>query len=364
MNDTAPYREVLTHGFFVDADGKKMSKSLGNTVAPDLIFKQYGADILRLWVAATDYRGEMTVSDEIFKRVADSYRRIRNTSRFMLSNLNGFDPEKDQVKAAEMIAVDYWITRQCQQLQKEIIEHYDNYNFLNIYQRIHSFCVVELGGFYLDVIKDRQYTTQADSLARRSTQTALFHILEMFSRLIAPILSFTADEIWQNIPGSREESVFLSNFADGIADYPELSAFDDAFWQQLLAVKTSVNKELEAKRAAKEVGASLSAEITLYAAPELHAQLEQLGDELRFVLLTSKASLATDQSGGEETECAGLRVDILASKHIKCERCWHHRPDVGVVAEEPELCSRCVDNVSGDGESRAILFRILLRIKQ
>ena len=185
-----------------------MSKSLGNTVAPDLICKQYGADILRLWVAATDYRGEMTVSDEILKRVADSYRRIRNTARFMLSNLNGFDPGKEQIAAAEMVAVDYWITRQCQLLQNEVIEHYENYNFLHVYQRIHNFCVVELGGFYLDVIKDRQYTTKPDSLSRRSAQTAMFHLLEMLSRLIAPILSFTADEIWQNIPGEREQSVF------------------------------------------------------------------------------------------------------------------------------------------------------------
>ncbi len=355
MNDTAPYREVLTHGFFVDAEGKKMSKSLGNTVAPDLIFKQYGADILRLWVAATDYRGEMTVSDEIFKRVADSYRRIRNTSRFMLSNLNGFDPEKDQVKAAEMIAVDYWITRQCQQLQKEIIEHYDNYNFLNIYQRIHSFCVVELGGFYLDVIKDRQYTTQADSLARRSTQTALFHILEMFSRLIAPILSFTADEIWQNIPGARQESVFLSNFADGIADYPELSAFDDAFWQQLLAVKTSVNKELEAKRAAKEVGASLSAEIDIYCDDALALSLASLESELKFALIVSRVAvhpLFEAPAGSSSTDLDNVKLVVSASKHDKCERCWHHTQDIGQSSDHPTLCQRCIVNVDGEGEPR------------
>ena len=355
MNDTAPYREVLTHGFFVDADGKKMSKSLGNTVAPDLIFKQYGADILRLWVAATDYRGEMTVSDEIFKRVADSYRRIRNTSRFMLSNLNGFDPEKDQVKAAEMIAVDYWITRQCQQLQKEIIEHYDNYNFLNIYQRIHSFCVVELGGFYLDVIKDRQYTTQADSLARRSTQTALFHILEMFSRLIAPILSFTADEIWQNIPGARQESVFLSNFADGIADYPELSAFDDAFWQQLLAVKTSVNKELEAKRAAKEVGASLSAEVDIYCDDALALSLASLESELKFALIVSRVAvhpLCEAPAGSSSTDLDNVKLVVSASKHDKCERCWHHTQDIGQSSDHPTLCQRCIVNVDGEGEPR------------
>lgn len=358
MNDSAPYKQVLTHGFFVDAEGKKMSKSLGNTVAPDLIFKQYGADILRLWVAATDYRGEMTVSDEIFKRVADSYRRIRNTARFMLSNLNGFDPAVDQVKAEEMIAVDYWITRQCQQLQVEIIEHYDNYNFLNIYQKIHNFCVVELGGFYLDVIKDRQYTTQADSLARRSAQTALFHILEMFSRLIAPILSFTADEIWQNIPGKREDSVFLSNFADGIADYAELSAFPDAFWQQLLAVKTAVNKELEAKRAAKEVGSSLSAEVDIYCDAALAKSLDSLATELRFALIVSRVGIhALSDAPGDAsaTELDNLKLVVSASKHEKCERCWHHTEDIGSSADHPTLCQRCVVNVDGEGEPRSFV---------
>ena len=358
MNGTAPYRQVLTHGFFVDADGKKMSKSLGNTVAPDLIFKQYGADILRLWVAATDYRGEMTVSDEIFKRVADSYRRIRNTARFMLSNLSGFDPERDQVNAQDMIAVDYWIMRQCQLLQKEVIEHYDNYNFLNVYQKIHNFCVVELGGFYLDVIKDRQYTTQADSLARRSTQTALYHILEMFSRLIAPILSFTADEIWQNIPGSRVESVFLSNFADGVADYPELEAFPDEFWQQVLAVKTAVNKELEAKRAAKEVGASLSAEVDIYCDDTLAALLNSLETELRFALIVSRAkvhSIAEAPEHASATELENVKLVICASSHEKCERCWHHTADIGMSAEHPSLCQRCVVNVDGDGEPRSFV---------
>lgn len=358
MNDAAPYKEVLTHGFFVDADGRKMSKSLGNTVAPDLIFKKYGADILRLWVAATDYRGEMTVSDEIFKRVSDSYRRIRNTARFMLSNLNGFDPEKDQVEPQQMIAVDYWIVRQCQKLQAEVIEHYDNYNFLNIYQKIHNFCVVELGGFYLDVIKDRQYTTQTNSLARRSTQTAMYHILEMFSRLIAPILSFTADEIWQNIPGDRAESVFLSNFADGLEDYSELADFPDTFWSQLLAVKTAVNKELEAKRAAKEIGASLSAEIDIFCDDELMQLLGKLESELKFALIVSRVTvrpLADAPADANSTELDNMKLLASASSNEKCERCWHHTEDVGESAEHPTLCQRCVTNVDGEGEPRAFV---------
>ncbi len=356
MHGTAPYKEVLTHGFFVDAEGRKMSKSLGNTVAPAKIFQQYGADILRLWVAATDYRGEMTVSDEIFKRVADAYRRIRNTCRFMLSNLSGFSPASDRVNSNELLALDYWIVRRCQLLQEEMIKHYHEYNFLNVYQKLHNFCVIELGGFYLDVIKDRQYTTQTDSLARRSTQTAMYHILEMFSRLMAPILSFTADEIWQNIPGERAESIFLSDFAAAPALFPESDDFSDSFWQQVMAVKTAVNKELESKRAAKVIGSGLSAEIDLYCDEALQARLQRLGEELRFVLIVSRATLHAASAAPAEavkTEVAGLSLQVSASAEPKCERCWHHRSDVGSHAQHPTLCNRCVDNIDGDGEQRA-----------
>ena len=356
MHGTAPYKEVLTHGFFVDAEGRKMSKSLGNTVAPAKIFQQYGADILRLWVAATDYRGEMTVSDEIFKRVADAYRRIRNTCRFMLSNLSGFDPLTDNVQDNELIALDYWIMRRCQLLQQEIIEHYHEYNFLNVYQKLHNFCVIELGGFYLDVIKDRQYTTQADSLARRSTQTAMYHILEMFSRMLAPVLSFTADEIWQNIPGERAESIFLTNFADAPDLLPESDEFSDEFWQQVMLVKTAVNKELESKRAAKEIGSGLSAEVDLYCDAALRAHLQRLGEELRFVLIVSRTTLHDADTATAEsvaTEVAGLSLQVTASSEEKCERCWHHRSDVGSNTSHPTLCVRCVDNIDGTGEQRA-----------
>ena len=355
MNGTAPYRQVLTHGFFVDAEGKKMSKSLGNTVAPEQIFKQYGADILRLWVAATDYRGEMTVSEEIFKRVADAYRRIRNTARFMLSNLNGFDPATDSVEVEQMLELDRWIVRQCQLLQQEVITHYHNYNFLNIYQKIHNLCVIELGGFYLDVIKDRQYTTQADSLARRSTQTALHHILEMFSRMIAPILSFTADEIWEYIPGQRTESVFLSNYDEGLPQLAESKQFNDEFWRQLMAVKTAVNKVLEAKRTEKVIGSGLSAEVDLYCSDKLAAALNKLESELRFALIVSRATvkpLADADTHAVETEMKNLKLTVAASAHAKCERCWHHREDVGQQASHPGLCLRCIENIEGDGERR------------
>ena len=356
MNGSAPYKEVLTHGFFVDADGKKMSKSLGNTVAPKLIYKQYGADILRLWVAATDYRGEMTVSDEIFKRVADSYRRIRNTARFMLSNLNGFDPEQDALSSSDMLALDQWIVRQAQKLQVDVIDHYTEYNLLNVYQKVHNFCVIELGGFYLDIIKDRQYTTKTDGVARRSTQTAMYHIVEILSRLIAPILSFTADEIWQHIPGKREESVFLSGFDQTVDDFPEVEGFSDSYWRLLMSVKTAVNKELEQKRKEKSVGSALGAEVILYCDNALAGELEKLSHELRFVLIVSSVSLKPLEQADElcsETELSGLKVKISASPLDKCERCWHHSSDITSEGQFAGICQRCVQNIAGDGEVRA-----------
>jgi len=236
-----------------------------------------------------------------------------------------------------------------------VVTHYHNYNFLNIYQKIHNFCVIELGGFYLDVIKDRQYTTQADSLARRSTQTAMYHILEMFSRMIAPILSFTADEIWQHIPGERTESVFLSNLADGLSLLPESQAFSDEFWRQLLEVKTAVNKVLEAKRSEKVIGSGLSAEVDLYCSADLAAALNSLGSELRFALIVSRASvkpLAEADTAAVATEMADLKLTVTPSNFAKCERCWHHREDVGQQPSHPGLCLRCVENIEGDGEQR------------
>ncbi len=356
MYGEAPYRQCLTHGFFVDAEGRKMSKSLGNTVAPERIYKEYGADILRLWVAATDYRGEMTVSQEIFKRVADAYRRIRNTARFMLANLNGFDPAQHLLPADEMVALDQWIVYRCAELQKEVIEHYHAYNFHLIYQKIHNFCVIELGGFYLDIIKDRQYTTRADSVPRRSTQSAMYHILEMLSRLIAPILSFTGDEIWQNIPGERAESVFLTDFESVSAGFESPGAFSDEFWVQVMAVKTELNKELEKKRADKTLGSSLSAEVDLFCNDSLAAALGKLDEELRFALIVSRATIKADSEAGEDavaTEIDGLKLSVAASANEKCERCWHHRADVGEVESHPTLCRRCVENVEGEGEARA-----------
>ena len=350
MHGVAPYKGVLTHGFTVDGQGRKMSKSIGNVMSPQKVCNSLGADIIRLWVAATDFSAEMAVSDEILNRTADAYRRIRNTARFLLSNLNGFTPADNLVAVDDMLALDQWVLGRAAELQTEIEAAYHSYNFHAVYQKITHFCSQDLGGFYLDIIKDRQYTCGADSLSRRSAQTAMYYLIEIMTRWMAPILSYTADELWEHIPGNRAESVQLDVWYD--IPRAKATSMTADYWMQIMAVKQAVNKSLELQRNKGLIGGSLSAEITLYAEPELHAQLLQLGDELRFVLLTSKASLVAGENGGAETELAGLCLDIHATEHVKCERCWHHREDVGVVAAEPELCGRCVDNVSGAGEVR------------
>ncbi|MBZ9540012.1 isoleucine--tRNA ligase [Modicisalibacter tunisiensis] len=351
-----PYKGLLTHGFTVDAHGRKMSKSVGNVIAPQEVMDKLGADILRLWVASTDYSGEMAVSDEILKRTADAYRRIRNTARFLLANLNGFDPARDAVAFDDLLALDQWVIDRAAQLQSRIETAYAEYRFLEVYQQVHTFCSRELGGFYLDVIKDRQYTTQADSLARRSCQTALYHVVEALARWVAPILSFTGEEIYEHIPGERRESVLLETFYDGLATLDDGAAFDREFWERVLQVKQAVNKCLEDARNAKRIKSGLSAEVTLYADDALRETLGRLGDELRFVLLTSEVHLASRDAAGDDaeaTELDGLAVAVAASAHAKCERCWHHRPDVGTHPEHPDLCGRCISNLpDGPGEIR------------
>lgn len=353
INGKPPYRQVLTHGFTVDTNGHKMSKSLGNVIPPQEIINELGADVLRLWVAATDFSGEMTVSKEIFKRTADSYRRIRNTARFLLSNLNGFEPASDLLAMDDMLALDRWAVERTAALQQEIIAAYDAYNFHQIYQKLHNFCVVDLGGFYLDIIKDRQYTCQQNSKARRSAQSALYHIIEAMVRWLAPITSFTADELWDHIPGEREGIVFAQTWYDFPVATAEAELGND-YWQQIAAVKTEVNKLLEAKRGEGEIGGSLQAEVTLYCAPELEVLLNKLGDELRFVLITSAASVRPISDAGDASACEldGLSLAVNKSAHAKCERCWHYREDVGSHSQHADLCGRCVDNIDGDGEVR------------
>ncbi|EPJ85288.1 isoleucyl-tRNA synthetase [Pseudomonas sp. CFII64] len=355
LDDHAPYRELLTHGFVVDENGRKMSKSLNNVVAPQKVNDSLGADIMRLWVSATDYSGEMAVSDQILQRSADAYRRIRNTARFMLSNLTGFNPATDILPAEEMLALDRWAVDRAALLQRELQEHYGEYRFWNVYSKIHNFCVQELGGFYLDIIKDRQYTTAADSTARRSCQTALFHISEALVRWIAPILAFTADELWQYLPGERNESVMLNTWYEGLSEMPADFELDRAYWERIMEVKVAVNKEMENLRAAKAIGGNLQAEVTLYAQDSLVADLAKLGNELRFVLITSTASVEPVLDAPADavvTEVTGLKLKVVKSGHPKCARCWHHRADVGVDPAHPEICGRCVDNISGSGEVR------------
>lgn len=355
IDNHAPYRELLTHGFTVDESGRKMSKSLGNTIEPEKVNNTLGADILRLWVSATDYSGEMAVSEQILQRSADAYRRIRNTARFLLSNLSGFDPARDLLPAEDMLALDRWAVDRTLLLQRELEEHYGEYRFWNVYSKIHNFCVQELGGFYLDIIKDRQYTTGANSVARRSCQTALYHISEALVRWIAPILAFTADEIWQYLPGERNESVMLNSWYQGLSELPADAELDRAYWDRVMAVKAAVNKELENQRSAKVIGGNLQAEVTLFAEEGLTADLNKLGDELRFVLITSAASVVPFVQAPADavtTEVEGLKLKIVKSGHAKCGRCWHFRADVGSHPEHPEICGRCVDNLSGEGEVR------------
>ena len=355
VRDAAPYRTVLTHGFTVDEQGRKMSKSLGNVIAPQEVTNDLGADVLRLWVAATDYRGEMTVSKSILTQMADSYRRIRNTARFLLANLNGFEPTENAVANEDMLALDRWVVDRAAQLQQEIIGLYENYQFHQIYQRIHNFCAIDLGAFYLDIIKDRQYTCQADSLARRSCQTALWHISEALVRWMAPILSFTAEEIWQHLPGERSESVFLAQWYDGLAELPATAELGRDFWLQVMQVKQAVNKSIEDARNQKIVRANLAADTVLYVDESLTNLLSRFGDELRFVTITSTATLkplAAAPADLAGTALSGLKVAITASAHGKCSRCWHHREDVGQHQAHPELCGRCIDNIDAAGEVR------------
>ncbi|TWX66545.1 isoleucine--tRNA ligase [Colwellia sp. C1TZA3] len=359
MNGKAPYKQVLTHGFVVDAKGHKMSKSLGNVITPKEITNTLGADILRLWTASVNYTQEITAGDEIFKRQADAYRRIRNTSRFLLSNLNGFDPKTDLIAFDDMVALDRWAVDKAAQLQADIIAAYDEYEFHLVVHKLMNFCTTELGGFYLDIIKDRQYTAKEDSVARRSCQTAMYLIAEAMTRWMAPILSFTAQEIWQALPTasgeSREEFVFTGVWFDGLPKVSTASVLNNDYWNELLLMRTEVNKALENARKEKQVGKALEAAVTLYATSVLAEKLQQLGEELRFVLITSKAVVEIVESAPADTlatEVEGLWLTVAPAQGVKCERCWHVTQDIGQDEQHPELCGRCISNVEGDGEVR------------
>ncbi len=356
MKGIPPFRQVLTHGFTVDAEGRKMSKSLGNVVLPEKVINTLGADVLRLWVAATDYRSEMAVSDTILKQTSDIYRRIRNTARFLLANLNGFDPAMHLIAPKELLILDQFIVERARVLQADIVQAYEEYQFHIVYQKVHHYCAVELGSFYLDIIKDRQYTGQRDGIPRRSAQTALYYIVEYLVRWIAPLLSFTAEEIWQYIPGKREDSVFLSGWYDKLPHFNfEHQKMNSLFWDSILTIRTEVNKALEEARAAGIIGSGLEAEVDLFCEASLYSELAQLGDELRFILITSRADihpLEERHNKAKETAVSGLWIDVFSSSHAKCERCWHRREDINVNPQFPGICARCVDNVAGSGEQR------------
>jgi len=357
LYERAPYKSVLTHGFTVDDKGIKMSKSLGNVIVPQKVMATSGADVLRLWIAATDYSNEMALSDEILKRMSESYRRMRNTVRFLLGNLAGFDPAADAVPPAEMVAIDRWVLSRAAALHEEIAEAYRKYEYYVIYQKILNFCVVDLGGFYLDLLKDRLYTTPKKGAARRSAQSALFHVAESMVRWLAPILSFTADEIWSFMPGKRSASVFLETWHA----LPKVDA-DPIDWNLFIQLKAAVAQELEKLRVAGTIGGSLDAEVEVFSKDEYLEKLKTIGEELRFLLITSEAKVkrVSNAAGppvgaikiAEIAKEGGVWVRVQASTAPKCERCWHHRPDVGSNAEHPTICGRCVDNVTGPGESR------------
>ncbi len=353
LYERAPYRGVLTHGFTVDEKGRKMSKSLGNVVAPQKVIDTLGADVLRLWIASTDYANEMSVSDALIQRAAESYRKLRNTARFLLGNLHDFDPARDAVHPAEMIALDRWALARTRSLQSEVIEAYRGYTFHLIYHKVHNFCIVDLSAFYLDVVRDRLYTTQTKSHARRSAQTALYHITESMVRWLAPILSFTAEEIWRAVPGQRGESVFLATWHE-----PPEAAAHDIDWPALLALRGDVLRELEKLRDAGAIGAPLDAEVDVYCVPAEFQRFNALEDELRFFLITSAARMhrasAPPPGAVPALDAAreGVWIAVKPTAAAKCVRCWHRLPDVGTHGEHPELCGRCVTNVAGLGERR------------
>ncbi len=352
----APYREVLTHGFAVDGGGRKMSKSIGNTISPQELTKTLGSDIIRLWAASTDYTREMRVSNEILKQASDSYRRIRNTARFLLANLNGFEPNTDCVAPRKMVVLDRWAIGRALAAQIDIQQAYANYNFHEVVQRLMQFCSLEMGSFYLDIIKDRQYTAKSNSVARRSCQTALFKIAEALVRWIAPIMSFTADEIWHCLPGKRAKYVFTEEWYTHLLPLPEDENMNDTFWDDLLKVRNEVNRALERARSEKRLGSGLDASVTLYAEKELAKLLSSLKEELRFVLLTSAAYVAPFCDAPKDVQSSellkGLKIVVSTAEGTKCSRCWHYTTDIGLDRAHRNICSRCIRNVIGNGERR------------
>jgi len=359
MHGRAPYKNVLTHGFVVDEKGKKMSKSDSNGIAPVKVMKNLGADILRLWVSSSDYSREITVSDEILKRSADAYRRIRNTARYLLSNTNDFNPATDMVAPEDMLALDRWAMDKTAKSQAIIVKAYEDMQFHLVYQEILKFCSIDMGSLYLDITKDRQYTMPANSLPRRSAQTAAHHILQALVRWMYPITSFTSEEIWNSMYADGDKPVdyvLLTEWYDALFELGDNEALSESDWASIFEVRVAVSKQLEKLRKDNSIGSSLNADVTVYASGDTLEALNKLDQELRFVLITSGASVENIDSKPEnavEAEGAsGVWLSVKASDAEKCVRCWHHQESVGSHADHPELCGRCVENVDGEGEAR------------
>ena len=345
LDGRAPYDGLLTHGFVVDGQGHKMSKSKGNVIVPQKVSDTLGAEVLRLWVAATDYSGELSISDEILKRVVESYRRIRNTLRFLLANTADFDPARDMLPPAEWLEIDRYALALTRRLQEQVTADYGRYEFHRVVQALQGFCSEELGAFYLDILKDRLYTTGTNSKPRCAAQSALWHILQALTRLMAPVLTFTAEEIWQILTKNPDDSVMLATW-HALPEQAQESVLL-ARWQQIREVRAEVSKVLEELRVAGKIGSSLQAEVEIRASGAKHDLLASLGNDLRLVLICSKATLV------KVGDAAAESVAATPSPHAKCPRCWHWREDVGVNAEHPELCGRCDANLHGAGEPRS-----------
>jgi len=346
LDGKPPYKALLTHGFTVDGQGRKMSKSVGNVIAPQQVADKLGAEIIRLWVASTDYSGEMTISDEILKRVVESYRRIRNTLRFLLANLADFDPSKDALPADQWLEIDRYAVALAAQLQDEVKTSYQAYEFQPAVVRMLTFCSEDLGGFYLDILKDRLYTSAPDSPDRRAAQNALFHITKNLLKWIAPFLSFTAEEAWQVLPHAASEKAKASIFMEEFSSFPEMNDAKDllAKWNRIREIRSEVTKAIEIEREAGNIGSSLQAELVIKLPEPDFAILNSLGNDLRFVTITSSASVELHQGP--------LEITVRASQYKKCGRCWHHTADVGSNSEHPDLCSRCISNLFASGEHR------------
>jgi len=344
LNGVPPYKALLTHGFVVDGEGRKMSKSKGNVVAPQKVANSLGAEILRLWVAATDYSGDMSISDEILKRVVESYRRIRNTLRFLMANTADFEPARDAVPVADLFEIDRYALASAKMLAQSVEAAYDTYQFHLVVQQLQTYCSEDLGGFYVDILKDRLYTSPQSGRPRRSAQTALVAIRDALLKLMAPILSFTAEEAWA-ILYPKDPTIFVHQWKDMLPAISDSAALI-AKWERILEVRQAALKGIEERRELGEIGSSLQADVVVGAGKTHFDALASLGDDLRFVLITSSAKV-------EHRDADGFELTVTRAPHAKCERCWHYRADVGRDPAYPTLCGRCVSNLFGPGEPRS-----------